>query len=100
MAARLCRPARRVDQRRLADTRPTLDHENPTAPFQQNVDRRQLALALDQLLHATTLRRGGRICATRLTSLYVEDQSRLVDALAGVADARDWIAFGPSARRP
>jgi hypothetical protein len=58
MARVLCVAARRVDQRRLADARPTLDHENATAPLQQSVNRRQLALALDQLLHATTLRRG------------------------------------------
>jgi hypothetical protein len=60
MATLLCVPARRVDQRRLADARATLDHEIPTAPFQQRVNRRQLTLALDQLLHATTLRRCGR----------------------------------------
>jgi len=48
-------PGRRVDQRRLADTRPTLDHEDAAATAKQRLDRGQLALALEQLLHGITL---------------------------------------------
>ena len=55
VAEPLCLPARRVDQRRLADTRPPLDDERPAAAFQQRVHRRELAFALDQLVHGTTL---------------------------------------------
>ena len=62
-------PARRVDQRRLADTRPTLDHEHRTAALQQLLDRRQLAFALEQVLHDTTLSRCGGICATTADSV-------------------------------
>jgi hypothetical protein len=49
-----CPPARCLDQRRLTDARPTLDHEDAAA-LQQHVDGRQLALALQQLLHEISL---------------------------------------------
>jgi hypothetical protein len=64
VAKRLCLPARLVHQRRLADPGPTLDDENPASAFQQAVNRRQLALALDQRLHEMTPRRAARTCST------------------------------------
>ena len=45
-------PARRIDQRRLAQTSAPLDHQQPAAPLQQHLDRHQLALSLEQLVHA------------------------------------------------
>ena len=54
MTATSCASARLLQNRGLADTRPTLD-EDRTAPLQQLTHRRQLALAFEQALHDTTL---------------------------------------------
>ena len=54
VTATSCASARRLQKRRLADTRPTLDKDR-TATLQQLIHRRQLALAFEQALHDTTL---------------------------------------------
>ncbi len=53
VATFFCPPARHLYQRRLANTCPALDHEDPAA-LQQHLNRGQLALALEQLLHETS----------------------------------------------
>jgi len=49
LAAKLiCPRARRLNQRRLADTGPALEQQHLAAALQQHLDRRQLRLALAQ----------------------------------------------------
>ena len=94
-------PAGRVDQRRLPDARPTLDHEHLAAAFQQRVDRRELAFALDQLVHRTTLdprRRAGARLPDGRPALPVAKDGEQGGASAPV---RGWCAGGrtPCRRR-
>ena len=94
-------PAGRVDQRRLPDTRPTLDQEHLAAAFQQRVNRRELAFALDQLVHRTTLdprRRAGARLPDGRPALPVAKDGEQGGASAPV---RGWCAGGrtPCRRR-
>ena len=56
LVAKLIRPrARHLNQRRLANTGPALEHQHPAAVLQQHLDRRQLTLALPQPPHQASV---------------------------------------------
>ena len=70
-----CPQAGPLDERRLADTCPALDHQHPTAALQQQFNCRQLTFALEQPPHQTRLTCGG---ATVWTSAVPGQKGRRI----------------------